>query len=61
MIQTTKAVFRLTDKEVREAIYDSFVRQLRANNISAVFSPEDIEINCLGDVELTIREEKQIE
>ena len=53
------AVFKLTEKEVREALYDFYVRKLKSNNINAYFSPEQIEIE-VGDVSLTILEEKDL-
>lgn len=53
------AVFKLTEKEIREALYDFYVRKLKSNNINVYFSPEQIEIE-VGEVTLTILEEKDL-
>ena len=50
------------EKETREALYDYFVRKLKANNINATFSAEEIN---LGEEEpyvtLEIRQNKELE
>lgn len=54
------ATFSLDSDEVREAIYDAFVRKLKALNINASFEPKEISIEItegFSEVELTIYEE----
>ena len=62
MQQSTTLRFYLEEKEVREALYDYFVRKLKANNINATFSAEEIN---LGEEEpyvtLEIRQNKELE
>ncbi len=62
MQQQTTARFYLEEKEIKEALYDYFVRKFKANNIHAVFSAEQID---LGEetpyVTLEIRQNKEIE
>jgi hypothetical protein len=55
--------FQLTQKEVKEAIYDYFVRKLKSHNINAFFTPDDIDMKPLLDdnVVLRIQEEKELE
>lgn len=63
MIKEVKAVFKLTPKETKEALYEYYVRKLRANNINGFFSEEDIKINYINnvlDVSLTISEEREL-
>jgi hypothetical protein len=45
MQQQVTARFYLEEKEIREALYDYFVRKFKANNINSVFTPEDINLN----------------
>lgn len=63
MKKEVKATFKLTAKEIKEALYDFYVRKLKSNNINAVFSENDInlEFNDYLDVSLTITEEKEID
>jgi len=63
MEKEVRAIFKLTDKEIKEALYDFYVKKLKANNINALFSEKDIKLehdNSL-DVILTIIEIKTIE
>lgn len=61
MRKTIKANFSLSEKEIREAIYDFYVKKLKDNRINSVFSVDDID---LGDTKLeanlTIIETKEI-
>lgn len=62
MKKEVKAVFRLTDSEIQEAFYDFYVRKLKANNIHALFSPNDIKIDISTlDISLTIIDENEID
>lgn len=63
MTKEVKAVFKLTSKEIDEALYDFYVRKLKANNISAMFSEKDIKVdfNDFLEVSLTITEERELE
>jgi len=63
MKKEIKATFTLTGSEIDEALYDFYVRKLKANNINAVFSAKDIktDFNDFLEVSLTITEEKEIE
>lgn len=54
------AVFRLTQEEVREALYDFYVRKLRERHINTVFSPKDIEVDYT-EVTLNISEVSNID
>jgi len=63
MNKKVTAVFSLTDNEVREAIYDAFVRKLKSANINAIFDPKEIYIEVtegVSEVQLTIYEEKEL-
>lgn len=61
MQQETTARFYLEEKEIREALYDYFVRKFKENNIDALFTPTEIN---LGEqfpyVTLDIRVNKEI-
>ena len=62
MNKSVKATFTLTESEIQEALYDFYVRKLKANNINAYFSPQEINIYTDNfEVSLTIIEEKEIE
>lgn len=62
MQQQTTATFHLEEKEIREALYDYFVRKFKANNISALFTPEQINLGEYStDVTLEIKQNKEIE
>ena len=64
MKKEVKATFTLTDSEIREALYDFYVRKLKANNINACFSPAEIVVEIEDDlleVWLIVTEEKEIE
>ena len=63
MTKEVKAVFKLTSKEIDEALYNFYVQKLKANNINAVFSEQDIKVyfNDFLEVSLTIIEEKVLE
>ncbi len=52
--------FDLTEKEIREALYDFYVRKLKSNNINAHFSVDEIEISELPYVCLQIVESKEL-
>lgn len=54
------AKFELTEKEIREALYDFYVRKLKSNNINAVFSQDSIDISELPYVCLQIVESKEL-
>jgi hypothetical protein len=64
MIQHTTERFELTEKEIREAIYDYSVRKFRNSGISAFFTPENID---LGEgyprlvLVLEVRKNKELE
>lgn len=61
MKKQVKATFILTDSEIEEALYDYYVRKLKANNINALFSPKEIKIDISNfEVSLTITEEKEL-
>lgn len=63
MKKEVTAVFKLTEKEIREALYDFYVRKLKSNNINSVFSAEEIKIESLYDileVSLTITDERDL-
>jgi hypothetical protein len=62
MQQYTTLRFELEEKEIREALYDYFVRKLKANNISATFSTEEIDLGEYTPyVTLEIRQNKELE
>ena len=63
MTKEVKAVFKLTSKEIDEALYNFYVQKLKANNINAVFCEQDIKVdfNDFLEVSLTIIEKKVIE
>ena len=44
MQQQTTARFELTEKEIREALYDYFVRKFKAKNINYPFEPEHVDL-----------------
>ena len=44
MQQYTTVRFNLEEKEIREALYDYFVRKFKSNNINATFSAEEINL-----------------
>ena len=46
MQQHLTARFELTEKEVREALYNYFVRKFKDYDVNGVFTPEEID---LGD------------
>lgn len=52
----------LAEHEIRQAIYEYFVRKFKSNDIDAIFQSSDIDIynNGLG-AELKITENKKIE
>jgi hypothetical protein len=61
MKKEVKATFTLTDSEVEEALYDFYVRKLKASNINAMFSPKEIKIDLnTFEVSLTITEEEDL-
>lgn len=61
MQQYTTARFELEEKEIREALYDYFVRKFKANNISASFSAEEIDLGEYAPyVTLEIRQNKEL-
>jgi hypothetical protein len=60
MKKEVTATFTLTPDEVKEALYDMFVRKLKAHDIDAVFS--QYEIYCdVSSAELIISETKELE
>lgn len=64
MKKDVTAVFTLTEKEIREALYNQFVEKLKGANIHSPFDPGNIKIeldkhNHLN-VSLTIKEEKEL-
>jgi len=63
MEKQVRAVFKLTEKEINEALYDFYVRKLKSNNINAMFSEKDIDVQCDGYLEVTliINETKEID
>lgn len=64
MKKEVTAVFRLTEKEVRKALYEFYVEKLKSNNINAHFSQDSIEIQTNEDyveVTLTIKEQKDLD
>lgn len=63
MKKEVKAVFKLTPQEIDVALYDFYVRKFKSNNISAIFSPQDIKVdfNDFLEVSLTIIEEKELD
>lgn len=62
MKQKTAVVFEIEEKEVREALYDYFVRKLKGRNLNCIFNPADIEIFTYGDgASVKINETKEIE
>lgn len=62
MKKEVKATFTLTDREIEEALYDFYVRKLKASNINASFSPKEIKIDINNfEVSLTVTEEKEID
>lgn len=61
MKKEVTAMFILSDKEIREALYDFYVRKLKSNNINAIFSEQSIIISEIPDVQLIIKEEKDID
>jgi hypothetical protein len=60
MNKQVTATFELTEKEIREALYDFYVRKLKSNNINAVFSQDSIDISELPYVCLQIVESKEL-
>jgi len=60
MNKQVTARFELTDKEIKEALYDFYVRKLKSNNINAVFSQDSIDISELPYVCLQIVESKEL-
>ena len=60
MNKQVTARFELTEKEIREALYDFYVRKLKSNNINAVFSQDSIDISELPYVCLQIVESKEL-
>jgi len=61
MKKDVKATFTLTDSEIEEALYDFYVRKLKASNINACFSPKEIKIDMSNfEVSLTITEEREL-
>ena len=66
MKKEVTAVFSLTPKEIKSALYDYFVVKLKEERINAMFSEESITIEydgCLADkglsASLTINEDKE--
>lgn len=64
MKKEVTAVFTLTEKEIKEALYDQFVKKLKESNIHSVFDPGTIKIELDShdhlNVSLTIKEEKEL-
>ena len=62
MKKEVTAIFTLTNEEVKEALYDMFVRKLKSHNMNAIFSKDEIFIqSSLGDVCITVTETKELE
>lgn len=61
MKKEVNAIFTLTDEEIRNAFYDVYVRNLKSENINAIFSEQSIFISEIPIVQLTIREGKDID
>jgi hypothetical protein len=62
MQQSTTLRFYLEEKEIREALYDYFVRKLKANNINATFSAEVIDLGEEAPyATLEIRQNEELE
>ena len=62
MQQQTIARFHLEEKEIREALYDYFVRKFKANNINATFSAEEIDLGEYTPyATLEIRQNEELE
>jgi hypothetical protein len=54
--------FSLTDDEIKEAIYDFYIRKLESNNINASLSKEDITFNeSILYISLKITDRKEID
>jgi len=62
MKKQVKAVFKLTDEEIKEAFYDFYVMKLKENKINCMFSKQEIDIEFTDrlEISLTIYEEKEI-
>lgn len=62
MKKEIKKVFKLQRNEIEIALYDYYVKKFRENNINAIFSEKDIDIdfNDFLEVSLVINEEEGI-
>lgn len=60
-VTTRTTTFTLSDKDIKSAIYDYLVKELRSSNINAYFSENDIklatELNGRLEASLTITDE----
>lgn len=60
MRKQVTAIFSLTEDEIREALYDVFVRKMREKGLQASFSPKEIEISHIPEVSLQINQEDEL-
>lgn len=61
MKKEVTAEFTLSDSEVREALYDFYVRKFKGCNINAIFNENMIDISEIPLVRLRITEEREYE
>lgn len=61
MKKIVDALFVLSEKEIKNAIYNEFVRKFSENKINAIFSADDIIFDEDDCARLVIREEENYE
>lgn len=54
MRKEVTAKFILDEKEIKEAIYELFVRKMKQNNISCTFTSKDVVLYGYGEDTVTI-------
>lgn len=63
MRKEVTAVFTLTAKEIKQALYNQFEKKLKESNMNSLFNIDQIKIESKEDilnVSLTIKESKEL-